>query len=361
MRSFLARLALIICSLLLIIYPVCPIQAEPVLDQDSMDILQNSLSIVEIDHEIERIEQQQQEIEVSRSSLEEQIAIHREETKSHEERAAAIVRSYYMGERDQLLQVFLKAKTLRSIQILASYYEIIIGSDQEILNAYHSRARELTDMSKRLEQNANELAELKQNLLYQRERVLALEQEVESSLTSSDNRELMELLIEELTVYWNNVGLHEVKRYFGALASAMNNLPDFVQKEKGMLSTNGLTYTIRINEDQLNTFLRNENELFNDFSFEFTDDYIVASGSRDSLELAVQGHYTVINEPANGILFHVDKLIFNGLELPDTTRNMLEQEFDLGFYPQKLMSFIKATDVATKDQLLEVTLELALK
>lgn len=351
----------ICCSILLLFHHISPIQAEPTLDENTREVLQNSLSIVEIDHEIERIEVQQQQIEESRGSLEAEMSVHKEEMKDHQERAASIVRSYYMGERDQWLHIFLKAKSLRSIQIVASYYEIIIGRDQEVLHAYHSRQQELEEMAVRLDQNDAELRMLKHNLQSQRERVLLLEQEVEDTLASNGNRELMEKLIEELNTYWNNVGIHEVKRYFGALASAMNHLPDFVQQEKGIISTNGRTYSIRINEEQLNNFLRTENEIFNDFAFEFTDDYIIASGKRDNLELAVQGHYTVIDEPTNGLLFHVDKLVFNGFELPDTTRSMLQQEFDLGFYPQKLMSFIKATDVSTKDQTLEVTLELALK
>lgn len=361
MRNRSTYYVIVCCSILLILLHISPIHAEPAMDETTRDVLQNSLSIVEIDHEIERIEVQQQQIEDSRVSLEAQMSVHKEEMEDHQDRAASIVRSYYMGERDQLLQVFLKAKSLRSIQILASYYEIIIGRDQEVLHAYHSRQQEFEEIRMRLDQNDAELSLLKQNLQNQRERVLTLEQEVENTLASSDNRELMEKLIEELNTYWSNVGIHEVKRYFGALASAMNNLPDFVQQEKGILSTNGRTYSIRINEEQLNTFLRSENEIFNDFAFEFTDDYIIASGKRDNLELAVQGHYTVIDEPANALLFHVDKLVFNGFELPDTTRSMLQQEFDLGFYPQKLMSFIKATDVSTKDQTLEVTLELALR
>ncbi|GAK39675.1 hypothetical protein PUW24_26345 [Paenibacillus urinalis] len=361
MRNRSTYYVIVCCSILLILLHISPIHAEPAMDETTRDVLQNSLSIVEIDHEIERIEVQQQQIEDSRVSLEAQMSVHKEEMEAHQDRAASIVRSYYMGERDQLLQVFLKAKSLRSIQILASYYEIIIGRDQEVLHAYHSRQQEFEEMTVRLNQNDAELSLLKQNLQDQRERVLTLEQEVENTLASSDNRELMEKLIEELNTYWSNVGIHEVKRYFGALASAMNNLPSFVQQEKGILSTNGRTYSIRINEEQLNDFLRSENEIFNDFAFEFTDDYIIASGKRDNLELAVQGHYTVIDEPANALLFHVDKLVFNGFELPDTTRSMLQQEFDLGFYPQKLMSFIKATDVSTEDQTLEVTLELALR
>ncbi|GIP42003.1 hypothetical protein J45TS6_04620 [Paenibacillus sp. J45TS6] len=337
------------------------VHAELSIEEDNLNILQNSLSIVEIDHEIRRILDKQEELQQKQRLLETELKQHKEEMVSHEERAGSIVRSYYMGERNQLLQILLNSDSFRSLQIVAGYYEMIILGDQETLRAYHKKYNELTTVSAELDQSATELEQIKQNLINQRERVMALEEEVEKGLSSSDQRDLMEKLIVELTSYWNNVGVHEVHQYFNALAVAMENLPSYVQKEPGILSMNRGTYTISITEAQLNDFLRSENEIFQDFSFEFSDDYIIASGKRDDLELAVYGHYSVIDEPENGILFHVDKLIFNQFELPDTTRTMLEQEFDLGFYPQKLMSFIKATGVSTREQTLEVTMELSLK
>ena len=87
-----------------------------------------------------------------------------------------------------------------------------------------------------------------------RERVLALEQQVDGALTASGNPDAMKKLIEEFTLYWENVGLYEVKRHFQALASAMENLPQFVQGSKNMLKTNGKEYTIDIHENDLNAF-----------------------------------------------------------------------------------------------------------
>ncbi|WP_454192100.1 hypothetical protein [Paenibacillus sp. Marseille-Q7038] len=355
-----AKIILFTTCFLLMANSASYVHAELSIEKDNLNILQNSLSIVEIDHEIKRTEDKQEELKQKQRTLKKELKQHKEEMVGHEERAGSIVRSYYMGERDQFLRILLNSDSFRSLQIVAGYYEMIILGDQETLRAYHQRYNELIATAAELDQSASELEQLKQNLIYQRERVMALEKEVQKGLSSSDQRDLMEKLIVELTSYWNNVGVHEVHQYFNALAVAMENLPSYAQKEPGILSMNGGTYTISITEAQLNDFLRSENEIFQDFSFEFSDDYIIASGKRDDLELAVYGHYSVIDEPENGILFHVDKLIFNQFELPDTTRTMLEQEFDLGFYPQKLMSFIKATGVSTREQTLEVTMELSL-
>ncbi|MEC0179871.1 hypothetical protein P4H83_33950, partial [Paenibacillus favisporus] len=76
--------------------------------------------------------------------------------------------------------------------------------------------------------------------------------------------------------------------------------------------------------------------------------------------LQVQGHYSVEEQPQNSIMFHVDKLVFNGYELPDTTCRQMEEEFDLGFYPQQIVSFVKATEVKSTDKNLHVTLKLSM-
>ncbi|MNY82661.1 hypothetical protein D3C86_2249010 [compost metagenome] len=55
-------------------------------------------------------------------------------------------------------------------------------------------------------------------------------------------------------------------------------------------------------------------------------------------------------------MFHIDNVVFNGLELPESTRQDLEDEFDLGFYPGKIVSFLHATEVESKDGVLYVKL-----
>ncbi|MNI90612.1 hypothetical protein D3C73_1481570 [compost metagenome] len=58
-------------------------------------------------------------------------------------------------------------------------------------------------------------------------------------------------------------------------------------------------------------------------------------------------------------MFHVDEVVFNGLKLPDTTRKALEEDFDLGFYPEKIISFLRATDVSSAAGVLHVKLALS--
>ncbi|QOS80255.1 hypothetical protein JNUCC31_04815 [Paenibacillus sp. JNUCC31] len=350
--------AFIVCIILFIQLPSTYAYGESS-PQDTHEILQKSLSIVEIDHEIERIGERQKQLDEQRQALSLQLQEQEEQIHIQQDRAGAVVRSYYTGERDSLLMTVLGARSFKDLFILFDYYQIIMGRDQAVLDKYQDRYRSLQQTSSQISQTRSELSELKINLQHQRERVLVLQKEVDGKVAASGDAAVMQKLMDELTSYWENIGIYEVKRYFKALAAAMQNLPQFIQEQNGGISTTGKTYTIRIGQDELNTFLRSQNPIFEDFAFEFEKDRITASGQRDQLQLSIEGHYTVENEPQNSIRFHVDKLVFNQLELPDTTRHMLEREFDLGFYPQKILSFVKATEVSTSEGILEVKLAIS--
>ncbi|OOC64111.1 hypothetical protein BBD40_00720 [Paenibacillus ihbetae] len=328
--------------------------------EEARRILQDSLSIVEIDEEISRISSRIMELEALQDELQGKIGELELTIRDRRERAGAVLRSYYMGEREQLYYMLLSAKSLAGFFRVLDFYDLIIQNDRDVLTAYNRQYQELASSKAEAARNASALVEVKDNLVRQRERVLALEKQVDSAVSASSNPEAMKKLIEEFTLYWENVGLYEVKRHFRALANAMENLPDFVQGSKNILKTNGKVYTINIHEDELNAFLRSEDELFNSFAFHFNDGKVIASGESGNLSLLIEGRYTVVDDPQNAIMFQVDKLVFNRIELPDTTRQALQEEFDMNFYPKQLVSFLKATEVSSANQRLMVTMELDL-
>lgn len=355
---------LLLCMLLIIGTAVGPktVFALPettaVDSEEARKLLEDSLSIVEIDHEIERIGKRQKELEQIQNSLETKISNIELQIQERQEQAGIVLRAYYMGERESLLNLLLSAQSLTGFFRILDFYDLIIQNDQAILRAYNQQYKELVSAQMKASRNAAQLTEVKDNLVKQRARVLALEEQVNGALASSSNPQAMAKLIEEFTLYWENVGIYEVKRHFQALAGAMNNLPTFIQGSKNMLKTNGKEYTININENDLNEFLRSENELFNTFAFHFDDGKISAEGESGNLSLLIEGRYTIINDPENAIMFQIDKLVFNRIELPDTTRQALQNEFDMNFYPKQLVSFLKATEVSTDNKVLFVKLEL---
>ncbi|MDY8021815.1 hypothetical protein [Paenibacillus polymyxa] len=358
------RIKITISILLTTIMMLTFIYARPTLAAPSLEesqILQDSLSILEIDHEIERISQEQQTLLHRQQELRSNLTVQQEQMTIQRKRAGSVLRSYYMGERDKLLSVVLGAKSIRQLLSLYDYYLLLISHDQDVLQEYESNYRSMRKTEQQVTQASMELETVKTNLLAQRKRIVLLQSRVNDGVNASNDPNTLRKLIGEMTAYWENVGVYEVNKHFKALAQAMQNLPQFIQQQQGAMVTNGKVITISIREEDFNRFLKSENELFNHFNFTFAQDRIVVEGQQGTMKLRVEGHYTVENEPKNAILFHVDRLVFNGLELPDTTRNKLENDFDLGFYPQQLISYVKATEVRTLPGMLEVKLELNFK
>jgi hypothetical protein len=224
------------------------------------------------------------------------------------------------------------------------------------MDVYTAEYRNLKKGYDQLRHDKEDLAAVEEQLVTQRERILTLQNELDQSLEASGDQQMLLRLMDELQAYWRNVGLYEVKQHFKALAEAMGNLPDYVKNTPGIIQTNGLKTKLTLTDTQLNEFLRSEDSRFNDFSFTFDNGLLTMEGDNGNIQVKIQGRYTLEEEPENAIRFHVDTLVFNGLTLPDTTRADLEREFDLGFYPQKLIKFVKATSVEMSDGKLIVQL-----
>ncbi|WP_379161202.1 coiled-coil domain-containing protein [Paenibacillus sp. sgz5001063] len=322
-------------------------------------LLEQTLSSAEIEQEISRITAEQKALEEKASLLEKRAVSQQSAIQNQREQAGAIIRSYYMGDRDGLLAAVLSAKSIGRLLALYDYYEIIIGRDRDILSQYEAEYKKLKATLTAAQSSSEELATLKTALEQQKERIAALHEDIDKGIQSSSDPASMSALLEEFTKYWENIGVHEVKTYFKALSSAMKQLPEFVQSRDGIMTRKGMTYNLALKEADLNEFLISQNELFKDFAFQFNDNEVIASGKSGGLSLTLTGHYTIQEEPVNGLMFHVDHVVFNGLELPDTTRKALEEEFDLGFYPAKIVSFLRATEVSSQDGVLHVKLSLS--
>ncbi|MBW7473668.1 hypothetical protein K0T92_02785 [Paenibacillus oenotherae] len=352
-----AAYAAIALAVWLTVFPVLAVSPG---DEEVRTILEKSLSLVELDKEISRIAQQQQILTSRIKQSGDELRRHELRIAAHREDAGRILRSYYTGERDVLLTALLSSRSLADLLASLDYVNVIFSNDHHTLNDYSKQYRELKKSIKGLDDQSRQLAEVDKRLKAQRLRVLALQQDVDNRLGGRSDEDSLRLMIDELTNYWHNVGLYEVKRYFKALASAMREMPGWIQGNKEMLEIDGFNYTLTIEEAQLNAFLREQNELFNNFAFQFKKETVTVTGVRDGLEVTLSGHYTVENEPVNGLRFHVDELIFNGLSLPDTTRQSLEEEFDLGFYPGKIVTFLKTRSVEIEDGKLIVKLSISL-
>ena len=334
-----------------------PVNAEP-MDEDTRKLLEKSLSVVELDREIERIsklkKETQHSIDLTQAQLDKQeIAI-----AAQREKAGRVLRAYYMGYKDFWIDSLLSAKSIPDLIRTWDLMDMVVRADQRTMNAYADEYEDLQNGYAELQTTKDDLDTVSEQLIAQRARIAALRKEVDDALAASGDAQLLQKLMDELQAYWKNVGLYEVKQYFGALADAMGDLPEWAQNTPGILTTKGLKPKLTITDRQLNEFLRSKDSRFNDFAFTFDDGLLTMNGDNGHIKVMIQGRYEVINEPENAIIFHVDKLVFNGLELPDTTRADLEREFDLGFYPQKLIKYVKAQSVTMEDGKLVVMLKI---
>ncbi|WP_036718785.1 coiled-coil domain-containing protein [Paenibacillus harenae] len=353
------KAAALLLALLLILR--LPAAAEPQPEEDDLHaLLEKSLSVVEIDKEIVRIQEQKNQLAARMEDADRQLRLQERQISDKQDEAGSVLRAYYMGERDFLLSALISFDSLPDLFQMLDYVELLFSHDKHTLKAYVEQYRKVKDGYKQLESRRQELTLIEQQLQTQRERVLLLEQQLDEQLAGRSDADKLRLLMKELTSFWESVGIDEVKQYFQALSKAMQKLPSWIQDNKQLLQIDGFQYTITVPENDINVFLQEQNEIFKHFSFEFSEGAVMAQGQRDNMEIRITGHYTIVNEPKNAILFHVDELIFNGFTLPDTTRQALEREFDLGFYPDLIVSFLKAKSVEMKDGKLVIELSLKL-
>lgn len=334
--------------------------ADPLSGEELRRLLEKSLSTVELDNELKRIQARQDELAASMAQTRDKLGRQQQMIEKQRERAGRALRSYYTGEHAALLGAMVSFRSLHDLLSSMEYLELLLGNDRQTLDDYAKEYRKLSRIYEDQEKERQEMQELTAALVAQKERLSALLNEVDAQVSASANAEQLRKMIEELGNLWNTTGIYEVKRYFKALAAAMNKLPEWLQDHPDYLQAEGISYSIQLPDDALNEFLVSQNELFRNFSFSFDNGSVTAAGTEGSLNVNVVGHYSVVNEPRNGLMFHIDKLLFNGLELPDTTRRQTEAEFDLGFYPGRLISFLKVVSVELEDGYLKVKLSVSL-
>ncbi len=330
------------------------------IDEQTRQLLENSLSAQELDHEIARVGAKEQTARKQYSQLQQELIVQQKELNSARAQSDRVLIAYYTGERDQLWLALLNTGSLSGMLTFYEYYRMIIDHDHDIMTSYQEQYNQMLSKQQELTRTSNELQQIGVNLKQQKQRVAQLRQQIDSSVASSANPTIVRQLMQEMNNYWENIGLYEVRGYFNSLAQSMNEFPSFLKSEPDAIQIRGRSYTITITEQQLNQFLHDQGRLPDSFQFHFTDQGITVNGQEGNLKLVIDGRYIVENEPQNAIRFQVDKLVFNGLQLPDTTAQELEDQFDLGFYPGQIISYLKAKSVQMSAGQMQIELELSL-
>lgn len=313
--------------------------------EETRKLLQESLTISEIDREITRLSQEEQKIAEQIVETEKSIVNQEQLVDKARAHAGKVLRSYYMGERDGLWLLLLNSQSFSDAIIVYQYLHSIAENDQRALQKHHKAFQELKDLNQSLALTQSELRELKAQFIAQRIRVVQLQEQLDSKLAVLDNKEELLAQIDELSKAWRKDGLPLFQQFLQAMSEAMLELPDYIAENEDSLEQDGKLFIFHIKDEQLNSFLRSKNPIFEQFVYTITSEHISIKGTKDQINIMINGHYTIENEPENALRFTLDELIYNGFMLPDTTRNDMQKQFSMTFYPKRFSGTLEAIAV----------------
>ncbi|WP_248926625.1 hypothetical protein [Paenibacillus hamazuiensis] len=328
---------------------------------ETNNVLQKGLTLYEIDQELARIQKQEAELQQKLADTEQRIREQEASAKHTRLHAGQVLRAYYMGDRDAVWLLVFHISSLSDALATLDYLLMIVGNDRLALQRFADAVQELNALKGSLLQSQLALAQTKSNYITQKEQMLALQKELDQELAKLSEPKQAQKQIADLTKDWQEKGVPLFRTYFQALAAAMKQLPELVTANGGKnnnLIMNGLNYTFQMTDQELNTFLRQKNPLFENMAFKFTGGKVVAEGKHDDVAISIKGHYLFEPEKnSNTIRFVTDELQFNAFQLPSTTIAALEKEFDLGIYPQNLAAFLQVTEMTMEEGKLSIQLK----
>ncbi|MGO4272014.1 coiled-coil domain-containing protein [Paenibacillus sp. TAF58] len=358
--------AIILSILLLtqITLPLQPISAEEKTStqDEAKDLVQKGLTIFEIDKEVSRLNEQDASIVAQIKQNEQDIIKQKSNVENTRKHAGKVLRAYYTGDRDSIWMLLFTVSSFTDALRMFEYMQMIITNDHRALSAFTESFKKLTNLRTELDSSRAELQKTKEKFLTQRERLVKLQEELDKQLAVSTQAQVIEDQIKSLNDQWRQEGIPLFREYLNSLSSAFRELPQYVTKESKFMDLSSIKNpVITISDKDFNTYLHSKNELLQNLNFEFTDGSIIAKGNKDHVQIRLQGMFILKELPdMNEVRFIVDKLEFNGFQLPDTTIEDFMKEFQLGFTPKKIVNYLDVVSVETKNGIAVVKLKLSL-
>lgn len=358
-RRWLAMAFVMYFAVFTCLYQACTlsVQAEEIsADEEIRELLNKGLTIYEIDQELDRLTAKEEELTVEIQDVTQRISEQEVIVAAKREQAGKVLRTYYTGNRQHLWLLILKADNFYDALRTYYYLSMIYKYERKILQEHAEVYQELKRLLARLEEDRQELRRVKAEYLAQRERLIALQEQLDQELAARDDADAIKQQIEALTKVWEEEGLPIFRHYFRELAAIITKLPEELIRGNKISLKSG-RFVLSITDDELTEFFRRHNpEDFENFTFSFANDDFTAYGAKDNTAISISGYYEV-QEEDNIILFHLTSLIYNSFELPDTTIRDLSEQFDLNFYPDYLdMPFkIQAKEVVIEDGTLSIS------
>jgi len=324
--------------------------------EEIRELLNKGLTIYEIDQELDRLTVKEAELAEEISEVSGQAAVQETIVAEKREHAAKVLRSYYKGKRDHLWLFIFRAENFYEALQTYYYLSLVYKHEQRILEEHALQYQELKRLLTRLEEDRTTLQTIKAEYIAQRERLVALQEELDQELAAREEGDAIMEEIQTLTELWETKGMPLFKYYLNELSVTINKLPEEIIAGGNLSLQNG-RFVLKITDQELTDFYRRHNPVdFENFEFSFADDDFSIYGIRDDTSVRINGYYELMEEE-NVIAFTLTRLVYNGFDLPDTTIRAMNEEFDLNFHPDQLdMPFkVQAKSVDIQDGTLTIS------
>lgn len=325
-------------------------------------LLQEGLTVYEINREVKKLGIKNKQLTVQIHQTNTALTAQQVKMEQLRKQAASVLKAYYMGERNTVLLTLFSAHSLSDALDLYQYIRMLFLNDKSTLQTAANASHKLTQLKSQLTEEQQQIQQVTTAFIQQKQQLEASKKQLEHHIQASGNASKARSDIATLNKEWDEKGLPLFKSYLDMLAAAMSKLPSMLQDgNNNYLTKTDSHFVFQMTDQQLNTFLKKQNQKFNHISIGFTDqNRIELHGVDQGESLTVTGHYSVVNKPQNELVFHIDSLTFNGFSLPGTTIQSLENQIDLSISPSSLSPLIRATGVQIKDHRLIIDLQLSL-
>lgn len=329
---------------------------------EAKELLQKGLTIFEIDKEVARLNEQDAKIGEQINQNEQDIVKQNGNVEATRKHAGKVLRAYYTGDRDSIWMLLFAANSFTDVLRMFEYLQMIITNDHRSLATFTDSYQKLKNLQTELAHSRTDLQVTKDKFLQQRERLVKLQEELDKQLAISAQAQVIAAQIQSLNDQWKQEGLPLARDYLDNLSTAFRDLPQFLMKDSKYINFTSKTPVISLTDTDFNAYLHSKSELLQTLNFEFNDGSMVAKGKKGGLQIAIQGNFNLLttNDGMNEVRFVVDNLEFNDFKLPDTTIEDFTKEFQLGFIPKKVASYLDVLSVETKKGVAVVKLKLSL-
>ncbi|MFC5450207.1 coiled-coil domain-containing protein [Paenibacillus aestuarii] len=330
---------------------------------DTKELVQKGLTIFEIDKEVARLNDQDAQIAEQIKQNERDIDNQNQDVAKTRKHAARVVRAYYTGERDSIWMLMFSVTSFSDALKMFEYLSMIISNDHRALDQFTTSFVKLKALRSGLETSRLQLQQTKDKYLQQRTRLVQLQEELDKQLAITAQAKVIEEQINNVNKQWRDQGVPLFREYLRNLNTAFKDLPQYVTNgSNNFLDLSNLKNpVITITDQQFNAYIHTKNEQLANLNFTFLDGSIEAQGTQDDVHVTLDGQFILIENPdMNEVRFQVNRLVFNGFELPDTTIDDFAKEFKLGFIPRKMVSYMDVVSVETKKGVATVKLKLML-